>query len=453
MAKKNNIVYTCPNEDCDAEPTTKFTYLCRKCKTPVEEKEVENLVIKGKTSKKSLTSYPSKSKKISEIDSENANRIDTGIKQINIVFGKNSKNNSSGLAQGSVNLLSGHPGVGKSTLLLSIINNIANKFVKEGKNCIYISGEESESQIKDRHERLCLTADYNIISETNYEKIKSDIEDNDFIIIDSINTIYIDGVGTIGGISQINEVTTNLIEVVKKSNKTLLMIAQINKSGDMAGPQRLAHMVDGVFFFDDFDDSGIFKIITCEKNRFGKVNETAIFEMTEKGMVEIADPSMIFIDENGSIGTALSLIFKGNRPIIIEIESLVAKTESEKTITTAVGLDQKKIFQIVAICSKFLKISMYQKNIFSNVVGGLNLTKGKPQTQIDLAILASILSSDKEVNINQYIFIGEVSLSGSIRKVPQENVLIEHIEMLFKNKTIISNTTGYKHVTDLVKLF
>jgi DNA repair protein RadA/Sms len=446
---KSNTYFVCSNPDCDKEPTKKWFGLCSKCKSPSEEKEEENILIKGKTVIKSDKKTHKISKKMNDIDTEHAVRIDTGITQVNTIFGKNTKNNKTGIAIGSLNLLSGHPGVGKSTLLLSIIDNIE----KQGIKCLYITGEESETQIKDRAERLELNENISVLAESDYMKILPDIEDHDFIIIDSINTIYIEGVGIVGGISQINEVTTNIMKIAKKQNKTFLLIAQINGQGDIAGPKRLEHMVDAVFFFDDFDDTGIFKIITSEKNRFGKVNETAIFEMTETGMKEIADPSMIFLENTSSFGTALSLIFKGNRPILIEIESLVSQTQSENTFTAAIGIDQKKVTQLIAVLSKYMKWSSYQKNIFSNVVGGINLTKGKPQTQIDLAIFASILSSDFEKKINDYIFIGEVTLSGNIRKVPKEQILIDHVQALMKDKKVISNSTGYKNVSQLTDLF
>jgi len=446
---KNNIYYVCSNPDCDKEPSKKWFGICPKCKSPSIEKEEENILLKGEISKKNTFKNQKNSVKIKDINIEDILRIKTGIEQIDNVFGANNNGKYKGIAQGSINLLSGKPGVGKSTLLLSIINNIENSGIKS----LYITGEESNKQIKDRYERLCLDSNFSIIAETNFLEIKDEIENHDFVIIDSINTLFIEGVGVIGGISQINEIINNILNISKKKNITFLIIAQINGQGDVAGPKKLEHMVDAVFTFDDFDDNNIYKIITSEKNRFGKVNETAIFEMTEKGLIEIKDPSMLFLEENANFGTALSLIFKGNRPILIEIESLVNKTQSENSFTAAIGIDQKKVLQITAVLNKYMKWSNYQKNIFVNVVGGINLTKGTPQTQVDLAILASILSSDFELNISKYIFIGEITLSGKIRKVAKEKILIEHINTLLNDKIIISNSTGYKNVEDLFKIF
>jgi len=451
MAKIKKNLFYCSNPNCDYPPKTRWFGECPKCGSISEEREDTNsMVIKGKEISQNNNLYKSKSRKISDITTETAPRIKTGIEQVNTIFGKNSVNDSTGIALGSVNLLSGKPGVGKSTLLLSLIDFISNS----GFKALYISGEESEEQIKDRHVRLELNSNVSVLSETNYEKILPDILEHEFIIIDSINTLFIEGNGIVGGVSQIKELTNNITRLSIDHNKTFLIIAQINGAGDIAGPQSLEHMVDAVFFFEDFDDSGTFKIITSQKNRFGKVNETAIFEMTSKGMKEIADPSMLFLEEDEeSIGTARSMIFKGNRPILIEIESLVNETQSDKPIIASVGIDQKKVFQIIAILSKYLKFNAFNNNIFSNVVGGINLTKGKVQTQVDLAILASILSSEREININKYIFIGEITLSGKIRKAPQEHIIIEHIKTLMKDKIIISNSTNYKKIEDIIPIF
>jgi len=444
---KSKKEYKC--SDC-SHTSKRFFALCPKCKEGFgEETTVKDIVLKGSSSNKSNTQPLEKSTLVSikDIDLNQTKRINTNLKQLNNIFGGDEK--SPGIALHSINLLSGEPGVGKSTLLLQLLENIQKNNYKS----IYFSAEENEEQIKDRYERLNLKEDFIVKNENNILQILKDSEDFDFIIIDSINTMFIEGLGVIGGISQIKEATMLLMNYAKQENKTIILVGQVSKNGDIAGPNTLKHMVDGVFFFEDFDDSKKYKILTSQKNRFGKVNESVILEMGELGLSEIVDPSLMFVDESeDTFGTALSLFLKGNRPIFIEIESLVNDTNSEKNIIQSVGIDQKKLFQLTAILSKYMNFSSFQKNIFTNVVGGFNLVK-ENNPHLDLSIIASILSSENQVNISKYLFIGEVSLSGKIRKSSRETELLKYCKDIGIDKEIISNTTGYNHISDILKLF
>jgi len=436
----------------------KQLFVCSCGSTNIDEIEEQSstTIEKGKIKKKSKTRKTFSNTSIKEVKTDSFYRIDTGIKQLNTVFGTSiykDNHKKSGIAQNSLTLISGEPGVGKSTLLLQLINFVAGLGVESA----YISAEENESQIKSRYDRLNCSNEFHILHETNYEDIEDFIFDtnSEFIIIDSINTIFSDGLGTIGGVSQIKENTLKIMNLAKKYNKTIILIGQVSKEGELAGPKILEHMVDAYFHMEPFDERNRFKILNSNKNRFGLINENVIFEMTSNGLEEILDPSSIFMDEDegSEIGTALSLIFKGQRPIFIEAESLVVDTSSEKSLIQASGgIDNKRYFQYLAILQKSINFSTYGKNFFSNISGGVAL-KHKDNVQLDLAIIASILSSGFETQTNDYIFLGEVSLSGKIKKVPNEDIFIEHIKKLGIEKDIISHSTGYKHISDLLQIF
>jgi DNA repair protein RadA/Sms len=430
-----------------------------KCKCgSIDIEEIENssttFVEKGKIKKKKIKKHDFGNTSVKNISIDSFDRLDTGISQLNTVFGESKLKDGSiveGIAKSSLTLISGEPGVGKSTLLLQLIDKIS-KIMKS----VYISAEENQSQIKNRYNRLGCTTNFDILHETNYDLIEEFIfESNaDFIIIDSINTIFRDGLGTIGGVSQIKENTLSIMNLAKKYNKTIILIAQVSKTGDLAGPKILEHMVDSYFHIEAFDSRNRFKILNSNKNRFGLINENVIFEMTGNGLKEVIDSSSIFMEEESNeIGTSLSLIFKGQRPIFVEVESLVVNTTAEKSLIQASGgIDNKRYFQYLAILQKYANINSFGKNIFSNISGGVAL-KHKDNVQLDLAIICSILSSEHHIDINKYVFIGEVSLSGLIKKVPNEDIFIQHIKKMGLDKEVISNSTNYKHISDIIKLF
>lgn len=447
---KAKTKFVCDNKQCNHEES-RFFGICPSCNSGFgEEVEIAKVVQKGKV----VDADKVKVKKsnlinIKDITSNEVNRIDLGMRQLNNLFGGNEKTGHTGIALNSLTLLSGEPGVGKSTLLLQLLEKVS----QQGKKSIYFSAEENEEQVKERYDRLGLKEDFVVRNENNMMQILTDGADFDFLIIDSINTMYIENLGVVGGVSQIKECTMLLMDFAKKQNKTIIIIGQVNGEGDIAGPKTLEHMVDTVLFFENFDDSLKYKILTSNKNRFGKVNETVIMQMEETGLEEIVDPSLLFIEEDTeSFGSAMSIFLKGNRPIFIEVESLVQSTTAEKTITQSIGIDQKKLFQINAILNKYLGFKSFEKNIFSNVVGGLNLTREKV-SHFDLAVVASILSSEFEKNLNDYIFIGEVSLSGKIRKAQREEDLIKYIKSIGLKKTIICNSEGFTNIKQIETLF
>lgn len=450
MAKKKTSIFMCSNDNCDYKDH-KFFGLCPKCKAGHGEenefKDENTLTIKGKENTNVFNNYQKRElKKIDEIEKKIVNRYDLNLKQLNQLFGGTDKK---GIAENSVVLLSGHPGVGKSTLLLQIIDAIS----KQGKKCGYFSSEESEIQIKDRYTRLNKKESFYISNDEDMLQILIDSLDLDFMIIDSINTMYIEGYGVPGGVSQVKECTMQLMKHAKNKNKTIIIVGQINGEGDIAGPKTLEHMVDTVLFFEDFDNTQKYKILSSNKNRFGKSNESVIMEMQEDGLHEVLNPSLLFIeDDDETIGASTSLFLKGNRPIFLQIESLISHSNFEKTIIQALGLDQKKLFQLNAVMSKYLDFSSFNKNIFCQVVGGLNITK-ESNSHLDLSIIASILSSEKNINLNDYIFIGEASLSGKIRKANREDELIKYCNDMGINKKIICKSKGFNKIEDLLSIF
>lgn len=365
-------------------------------------------------------------------------KIDTGFKELNILFGGEEE---PGLVKNSFTLLAGAPGIGKSTLLLQLINNMAKKY-----KCAYISNEESIQQIKSRANRLKLKNKFVIENENSVENIIINFMNFDILVIDSINTISSgDYETTVGGVKSIKEVTLALMEFAKKYNKTIILIGQLVKDDSIAGPKQLEHMVDATIFFDFFDDQKIYRYVQPKKNRFAKIETNVIFEMTELGLKEIDNPSLLFVNKELKLpGTALTLFYEGNKPIFLEMQSLVVPTTAERTINQSIGIDTKRLYQINAILQKHLKLKTFDKNIFVNIIGGFNIKK----PYLDLSIAASILSSYNDICISDMIFIGEIGLNGEIRRAPNEKLLISASEK-YGYKNIICYTTGYKTILDV----
>lgn len=449
MAK--NTVFRCSNETCNYS-STKYFGLCPECKTGCgEEQEVMN-IIKDKKGGilKNQDSYITSSKKmvsVKEVEVSNTKRVDTKFEQLNQLFGGEGKN--VGIMPDSLNVFYGSPGVGKSTLLLQLLENLSSDY-----KCAYISGEENEQQLKKRYDRLGLKGDFDLTSEDNILALQDLMQPYDVIIIDSINAMYKPEAGIIGGVSQLKECSLFFMKYAKDFHKIFIIIAQVTKDNEIAGPNFFKHMVDALFTYTDLDDSKRYKCINADKNRFGNTMNSAILEMHEKGLTEIKDPSFIFTtleDDNQDIfGSAMSMTMQGQRPIFIEIDSLVVETKSENSFSSAVGIEKNKYNQLLAIINKYLDSKTFGSNVYSAVSGGLKLYN---ETQLDLAIIASILSSQRSKNIKNYIFIGEVSLNGSIKKHAREKDFLEHIEKMKIQKEVICYSKNYTHIRDLLKIF
>lgn len=365
-------------------------------------------------------------KSISDIKSGEKERCDTGIKELNRVLG-------GGLVKGSLTLISGDPGIGKSTLLLQTANNISNKYGK----VLYVSGEESEEQIKIRAERLNISSkELYIISETNMDVVEALIDNIDpkFVIIDSIQTIYKESLSSApGSVSQVRECSNAIMRIGKSKGIPLFIVAHVTKQGELAGPRVLEHMVDTVLSFEG-ERTQEFRILRTMKNRFGTTSEIGVFEMREEGLIEIYDPSSMFLEDTSfnQEGSIVVGLMEGTRPLLVEIQALVTETKAVMPRRTCVGVDNGRLNLILAVLEKKLRIPFYSSDVYINVVGGLNIDGTTADLGIALALISSVKS--KATTLEQSIVIGEVGLTGEIRPVVSCDRLVNEAEKMgFKN--------------------
>jgi DNA repair protein RadA/Sms len=370
-----------------------------------------------------------KPKSIVNIKSGEYERYDTGIAELNRVLG-------GGLVKGSLTLISGDPGIGKSTLLLQTANNIAKNVGK----VLYVSGEESEEQIKMRGDRLQVMApELYILSETNIEIIEQHIDEIDpiFVIIDSIQTLFKTNLTSApGSVSQVRECSSDLMRLGKTKNIPFFIVAHVTKQGELAGPRVLEHMVDTVLSFEG-ERTEEFRILRTVKNRFGTTSEIGVFEMVSEGLKEISDPSRVFLEETSFTqeGSVVIGVMEGTRPILVEVQALVSETKAPMPRRTAVGIENSRLSLILAVLEKKLRIPFYNCDVYVNVVGGLYIDGTYGDLGLALALISSI--KGKEINLEKALVIGEVGLTGEVRPVSYCDRLVnEGIKMGFKNVII-----------------
>ncbi|MFC2109556.1 DNA repair protein RadA [Bacteroidota bacterium] len=363
---------------------------------------------------------------IAAIEIKKEHRIHTQNNELNTVLG-------GGLVPGSVILLGGEPGIGKSTLLLQIALQMQQKI-------LYVSGEESQSQIKMRAERLhsknsnCL-----ILTETNTQAIFKSIEENEpeVLVIDSIQTLYTNQIeASPGTVSQIKETTAELIKFAKETATPVLVIGHINKEGSIAGPKILEHMVDVVLQFEG-DRNHTYRILRSQKNRFGSTAELGIYEMLSNGLREVSNPSEILISEKDDdlSGTAIAATLEGMRPLMIEIQALVSSAVYGTPQRSATGYNLKRLNMILAVLEKRAGFRLGAKDVFLNITGGIHVD----DPAIDLAVVIAILSSNNDEAIPQnYCFAAEIGLSGEVRPVNRVEQRISEAEKLGFDKIFIS---------------
>ncbi|WP_306349640.1 DNA repair protein RadA [Flavobacterium sp. '19STA2R22 D10 B1'] len=367
-----------------------------------------------------------KSLKIKEIDSTEEIRLNTGDQELNRVLG-------GGIVPGSLILLGGEPGIGKSTLLLQISLKLPYK-------TLYVSGEESQKQIKMRAERINSESDNcYILTETKTQNIFKQIEtiDPDVVIIDSIQTLHTDYIeSSAGSISQIKECTAELIKFAKESNVPVILIGHITKDGTIAGPKILEHMVDTVLQFEG-DRNHIYRILRSLKNRFGSTSELGIYEMQGSGLREVSNPSEILIshkDEELS-GTAIATTMEGMRPLMIEIQALVSTAVYGTPQRSTTGYNAKRLNMILAVLEKRAGFRLGAKDVFLNVTGGISVD----DPAIDLAVVAAILSSNEDIPVGKgFCFAGEIGLAGEIRPVNRIDQRIQEAEKLGFTTILVS---------------
>jgi DNA repair protein RadA/Sms len=356
--------------------------------------------------------------KIHEIDSTEEVRMDTKDNELNRVLG-------GGIVPGSLILLGGEPGIGKSTLLLQISLKLPYK-------TLYVSGEESQKQIKMRAERINpLSDNCYILTETKTQNIFKQIEaiQPEIVIIDSIQTLHTDYIeSSPGSISQIRETTAELIKFAKETNIPVILIGHITKDGTIAGPKILEHMVDTVLQFEG-DRNHIYRILRSLKNRFGSTAELGIYEMLGSGLREISNPSEILIShkEEQLSGTAIASTLEGMRPLMIEIQALVSTAVYGTPQRSTTGYNAKRLNMILAVLEKRAGFRLGAKDVFLNVTGGISVD----DPAIDLAVVAAILSSNEDIPVDKdFCFAGEVGLSGEIRPVNRVDQRIQEAEKL-----------------------
>ena len=398
---------------------TKIEFVCRECGSShhqwagqcldcKEWNTLEEVVISQATSSKpeSLKDLPaSKLQNLSEIKSQNKNRLSTGLTELDRTLG-------GGLVDGSVVLIGGDPGIGKSTLILQALAAI-----NASSTTLYVSGEESAEQVSERAIRLGIKEDILFIGETHLEKIIKISKDlrPKVIVIDSIQTMVTDLSNSApGSVTQVRDCAAQLTQYAKQTNTILLMIGHVTKGGALAGPRILEHMVDAVLYFEG-DAGGRYRIIRAVKNRFGAVNEISVFAMGEKGLQQVSNPSSIFLSnqENPSSGSMVMVTREATRPLLVEIQALVDQANGAPK-RVSVGLDQNRLSLQLAILHKHSGIATFDQDVFINVVGGIKVS----ETASDLVVMLAIVSSLRDKVIpSKWIAFGEVGLTGEVRPV------------------------------------
>ena len=342
-----------------------------------------------KNARVSLTGEKSKPTKLKEVSSINYARIKTDMDEFNRVLG-------GGVVPGSLVLIGGDPGIGKSTLLLQVSTQLANKGT-----VLYVSGEESAEQIKLRSERLGdIDNEFYLYAETNMQAVRSQVEGikPDFLIIDSIQTIMSPEIsGVQGSVSQVREVTAELMQIAKTNNIATFIVGHVTKEGQLAGPRMLEHMVDTVLYFEG-ERHHTFRILRAVKNRFGSTNEIGIFEMQSGGLVEVLNPSQVFLEErlDGATGSAIVVTMEGSRPILAEVQALVTPTVFGNAKRTTTGLDFNRVSLIMAVLEKRCGLLLQNQDAYLKSAGGVKLD----EPAIDLAVAVAIASSYKELPTN-----------------------------------------------------
>ncbi len=389
---------------------------------------VEEIITKESESKGGYTSNKiSKPTLINDIDHGAEKRIITNDKELNRVLG-------GGIVPGSLILLGGEPGIGKSTLLLQFALS------SKSRKILYVSGEESEKQIKMRAERINKNSEHcYILTETSTQNIFQQIEQlqPDILVIDSIQTLHTPNIDSSpGSVSQIRECTAELIKYAKETGTAVLLIGHINKDGAIAGPKILEHMVDTVLQFEG-DRNYVYRILRTVKNRFGSASELGVYEMTQEGLREVSNPSEILISERdeATSGVGIAATIEGARPLLVEIQSLVSSAVYGNPQRSATGFDTKRMNMLLAVLEKRCGFKLGAKDVFLNITGGIKIA----DTAIDLAVVCSILSSDQDVALDTLTcFAGEIGLSGEIRAVNRIESRIAEAEKLGYKQIIIS---------------
>ncbi|MBN8204002.1 DNA repair protein RadA [Bacillus sp. NTK034] len=407
---------------------------CGQWNTMVEEVEKPASTRRGAFAHSQGSAIAAKATPITSIETVSESRIHTNLKELNRVLG-------GGIVRGSLVLIGGDPGIGKSTLLLQVSSQLANR----KHSVLYISGEESMRQTKLRADRLGVSSDSLLVySETSLDEISRTIDsvNPDFVIIDSIQTIFHPEVTSApGSVSQVRECTAELMRIGKTKGIAIFIVGHVTKEGSIAGPRLLEHMVDTVLYFEG-ERHHTYRILRAVKNRFGSTNEMGIFEMKELGLEEVANPSEIFLEERsqGAAGSTVVASMEGTRPVLVEIQALISPTSFGNPRRMATGIDHNRVPLLMAVLEKRVGMLLQNQDAYLKVAGGVKLD----EPAIDLAIAVSIASSfrDKPTMATDCI-IGEVGLTGEVRRVSRiEQRVQEAAKLGFERVILPANNLG-----------
>lgn len=460
MAKKVNSVFVC--QECGYESAKWMgKCICGAWNTFVEEKIAVASIEDSRRRGSSISKTGGTINRLKEINcKKDTNRIDTGIGELNRVLG-------GGIVKGSLVLISGEPGIGKSTMIMQAANNIAER----GSKVLYVSGEESEVQLKMRADRICSDISDNvmILSETNMEAVYETVKNIEakFLIVDSIQTMYSAQIDAApGSVSQVRLCGNELMKIGKSLGIPVFIVAHVTKSGELAGPKIVEHLVDCVLHFTGERNHEL-RILRSYKNRFGTTSEIGAFEMVQEGLVEVENLSQLFLDDSfgNKEGAVVSAVYEGTRPLLVEIQALTSQTNVGFARRSAIGIDNSRLNMILAILERRGSISLINQDVYVNVVGGLKLDG----TYTDLSVALAIYSSHKGIECdNKSIYIGELGLTGEVRNIQNAEKIVKEayrmgykkIIMPYGNSKKISNElkakidiVGVKTLGEAIKIF
>jgi DNA repair protein RadA/Sms len=379
-----------------------------------------------------------KAQRLSDIDEVHTKRMSSGVAEFDEVVG-------GGIVPGSLILLGGDPGVGKSTLALDIAGSMKG-------SVLYISGEESLAQLKIRAQRTSQNADILVAAETDLAAILSAIENNppQLVIIDSIQTMYSESAsGVSGSVAQVSLATQAFMRLAKARHIPFLIIGHVTKEGYLAGPKTLEHMVDTVLYLEG-ERFVSFRILRCVKNRFGTTNEVGVFEMTSSGLVPVKNPSELFLHEGdrSASGNVVTAVVEGSRALLLEIQALSTKTSFGYPKRTVSGYDLNRLQLLTAIISKRAQLSLSDQDIYVNVVGGMKIS----EPSADLAVTLSIISGVKDHPLADTVVVGELGLSGEVRSVPNIEKRVKEAEKLGFKRMVIPSSKVTSSKIELLKV-
>ncbi len=427
MAKKASILYIC--QSCGYQ-SAKWLGKCPSCNqwdSFSEERAVAPESRSGRAKRWIESDSSGKPIAITKVTSDTAIRTSTTISEMDRVLG-------GGIVTGSLTLVGGDPGIGKSTLLLQVAGAMGN-----AGRVLYVSGEESPSQIKMRGERLsCMSENLFILPETQVEEIENQIEKlkPSLVIIDSIQTIYTEEIPSAPGtVGQVRESSGRLLTICKRSGIPIFLIGHVTKEGAIAGPRLLEHMVDTVLYFEG-ERGSPFRILRGVKNRFGSTNEIGVFEMKNEGLIGVDNPSELFLSEKRAdiSGSVVVALINGTRPMLVEIQALVASTTSPTPRRTTVGVDHNRVAILMAIIEKRTGVHIMGEDVFVNAAGGVRVD----EPASDLGMLIALVSSFRDIPVDPgTVIIGEVGLGGEIRSAPQMEARINEAASLGFTRVVI----------------